>query len=134
MADGEGRSCHTVTRSRTYKDPVVEAFINACEGLKKTLEEILSDANGERDPAKEAVDNCKSFTCVETEHLSGIYYEDRYIPYRDGTYRLTDAIDEACGASLAEIEDRISVLEGLIAEANTRLWITETWEETVYDD
>ncbi len=130
---GEGSSGHYEKRTRLEKDPVVDAFIALAEGLRNRLKALKDTASQEQTAARSAIGTCKERTCVETEHLSGIYYDERYITYRDGTYRLADAIEEQCNTSIAEIEDRISTLDVLISDAYKKLWITVTYYEWVSD-
>lgn len=122
---------------RTYevvkKDHEVEAFINKCEALINKLARIAESASKHKDAAVTAVNTCKAAACVETDELSGIYYESYYIPYRDKFFALAEKMNQESSSSLSEISDRISTLNELIAEKRPYLYYTETEREWVED-
>ena len=122
---------------RTYevvkKDHEVEAFINKCEALINKLARIAESASKHRTAAVTAINTCKTATVVETDDLSGIYYEDYYIPYRDKFFALAEKMDKDCSTSISEISDRISTLNSLIEAKKPFLYYTTTETEWVDD-
>lgn len=122
---------------RTYevvkKDYEVEAYINKCEALINKLARAAESASKHKEAAVTAVNACKTATVVETDELSGIYYEKYYIPYRDKFFALADKMEEACTASLSEISDRIATLNRLIEAKKPFLYYTTTETEWVED-
>ncbi len=123
---------HYETREVTKTNHEVEAYINKCEALINKLARAAESASKHKEAAVTAVNACKTSTVVETDELSGIYYEDYYIPYRDKFFALADKMDKACTASLSEISDRISTLNRLIEAKKPFLHYTKI--ETVWVD
>ncbi len=124
------------TRQEQQEDPVVRAKLDACNELKAKLEQIKESATTEYDTASTAIADCKEATEPLTEELSGVYYESRYLPYREKYFELGDSLLEECEGCLGELQDRIDKLAELIAELETKLmiWVTVTDMEWVSDD
>ena len=124
------------TRQEQQEDPAVRAKLDACNALKAKLEEIKGLATTEYDSASIAISDCKEATEPTTEELSGVYYEDKYLPYREGFFELGDSMLEECDGCLTELQDRIDKLTAMIAELEPKLmiWVTVTYSEWVSDD
>ena len=112
-------------------DPEVQAYITACQNLMYTLGRIAQRAKGHQDFASNAIETCRTAVVVETENLSGEYYDIYYIPCRNSFFELADSINEQCDACLAEIQDRIDTLNDLIEAKKPYLYHTVTKQRWV---
>ena len=95
-------------------DSEVQAYITKCQNLMLAIGRIAERANNEKLEASEAISTCKDASNVQSEDLSGIYYEDYYIPFREKFFTEANLIDE-CDGCLAEAQERISTLSSLVA-------------------
>ena len=111
----------------TYEviDTQVQAHITKCQNLMLTLGRIDQRAATLQKEASDALTSCKAIVVQETDQLSGIYY-DKYCTYRDGFFRLAEAVDGSCTESRNEIKDRISKLSSIIESLRPHLYRTET--------
>lgn len=116
------------------EDPEVKGKINLCNDLKKKLEGYRDDISKHNDSANEAIEACKTVVNTETENLSGIYYEEKYLPYRDTTFEKITSLSSGVVTMLGRIGSIIYALEMEIEELNTHLWIEVEVAHTVYDD
>ena len=113
-------------------DPVVQGFITKCQNLLLTLGRYESRAIEYRNTAQKGVADCEEVVTVDTEDLSGIYYEDKYIPYQSDLFTKTDDVTEGLDSMLTTLRERIEQLEALIQEKQKSLYIES--EEYVWVD
>ncbi len=114
--------------------PAVRAKINKCQALIDTLTECKDSASNYKTAADTAVTACKGIVDAESENLSGVYYEEKYIPYKDGFFTDIEALDDGCDSMFGEIADRITTLESMIATLTEDLYEEVEVIHWIYDD
>lgn len=113
-------------------DPAVQAFITKCQNLMLVIGRLAERAQEQKLKAQEAISDCKNSTNIQTEDLSGIYYDEHYVPYRETFITDAEALIEECEGCLAEAQERIDTLNSLIAAKMPYLYhmVTKTrWVE-----
>lgn len=96
-------------------DSGVQAYITKCQNLMLAIGRLAERANTEKQAAQEAISTCKDASNIQSEDLSGIYYEDYYIPFREKFFTEAENLIDECDGCLAEAQERISTLSSLIA-------------------
>lgn len=113
---------HYETTTEMRERPEIRAKIDKCQSLIDTLTECKSTAEEYKTAADTAVEECKTVVNQESDNLSGVYYEEKYIPYRDGFFTDIEALDDGCDSMFGEIDDRIQKLQEMIEKLNEELW------------
>ena len=105
-------------------DPEVQAYITKCQNLMLAIGRLQERAHAQMQEASEAISTCKDATNIQTEDLSGVYYEDHYLPYRETYFSEAENLIEECQGCLDEASERIDTLSGLIAAKQPYLYKT----------
>lgn len=126
-------SGHWESYEVTEIDPEVQDFITKCQNLMYTLGRHQERAYYQLNAAKTALENCKTNSNIETEDISGVYFEDHYLPYKEGFFELGDTLNGECDECMTAVTDRISKLNEYIAAARPYLYRTVTRERWVDD-
>lgn len=107
-------------------DPAIQAFITKCQNLMLTIGRLAERAQLQKQQSQEAISTCKDASNIESEYLSGIYYEDKYLPYRETFFTDAESLIAECDECLAEAQDRIDTLNSLIEAKKPYLYRTVT--------
>ena len=113
-------------------DPEVQAFITKCQNLMLAIGRFAERAQKQKVMAQEAISDSKDSTNIQTEDLSGIYYEEHYLPYKDTFFSEAEDLIAECDGCLSEAQERISTLSSLVAAKMPYLYrmVTKTrWVE-----
>lgn len=123
---------HQVVTTAWREKPEVRAKIDKCNDLIDTLTSCKEEAEKNKTAADEAVEDCKKVINTECENLSGVYYEEKYIPYKDGFFSDIEGIDGGCDSMFTEIDDRVKKLRNMVSELEKDLW--EEYEVSYWVD
>ena len=125
---------HTETRTVKKEHASVREKITKCQNLMEKLGKKQASIVNLKDAADLSSDDCYEIVSVETENLSGIYYEDRYLPYRDTEFEKIESLHsgaETIVKKIGEIIDKLSEHIDYLIE--NELYYYEEEEYTVYD-
>lgn len=103
-------------------DEQVQAYITKCQNLLLTLGRLESRAMSHHVRAEEGVRECAEQVLVETDNLSGVYFENYYLPYRDKLFKETDALNLGDTEMLNSLRQQIEKLELIIEEKKQHLF------------
>ena len=112
-------------------DQKVQAYITKCQNLMMILGRLEAKAIEHQNSCEEGTSACFEIVTEATENLSGNYHDDKYIPYRNDTFKIVDDINEGDNSMIAAIRERIDKLseiiekkrEHLYYEALERIWV-----------
>lgn len=88
----------------------VRKKIDKCEGLMEVLGTKQASIVTLKDAADLCSDDCYKIVSVETDNLSGIYYEDKYLPYRDTEFEKIESLYNGAETIIADIKKIIDML------------------------
>ncbi len=122
----------TVYTLEKREDPEVRRKINLCEDLKGKLEGYRDAMVEHRNTASASSETCQNIVNVETENLSGIYYEDKYLPYRDTEFEKISTLHSGANTMISSIEAIIQKIQEALDDLYEHLMI-EVWvPHTIY--
>ena len=84
--------------------------ITKCERLMEKLGKKQASIVTQKDAARLSTDDCYEVVSVETDNLSGKYYEDKYLPYRDTEFEKIDFLHSGAETIIGDIQRIIDIL------------------------
>lgn len=113
--------------------PEVRAKITKCQRLMEKLGRYEARAAEHKSAASESSETCYNIVIEECENLSGIYHEEKHIPYRDSLFESIKAKDSGTASMIGTIRENINKLSEKISELYDDLYYEEVHYNEVPD-
>lgn len=113
---------HIETRTEIRERPEIRHKITQCQHLMEKLGRHEARATEHKNAASENSETCRNIVNEESENLSGIYHEEKHMPYRDSLFANIESKDSGTATMLGTIRENINKLSSKISELYDELY------------